>query len=53
MQTLSNKIKAKFSVGLINFAVLVLILEGLVGPHRIDQPQLLQHLWLGHRLGLL
>ena len=30
-----------------------LILKGLVGLHRIVQPQLLQHYWLGHRLGLL
>ena len=29
----------------------VLILEGLVGPHRTVQ--LLQHYWSGHRLGLL
>ena len=32
---------------------LVLALEGLVGHHRIIQLQLLQHYWLGHRLGLL
>ena len=32
---------------------LVLVLEGLVGLHRIIQFQLLQHYWLGHRLGLL
>ena len=32
---------------------LVLILEGLVGPHRTIQLQLLQHYWLGHRFGLL
>ena len=32
---------------------LVLILEGLVGPHRTIQLQLLQHYWLEHRLGLL
>ena len=31
----------------------VLVLEGLVGLHRIIQLQLLQHYWLGHRLGLL
>ena len=31
----------------------VLVLEGLVGLHRTVQPQLLQHFWLGHRLGLL
>ena len=31
----------------------LLVLEGLVGLHRIIQPQLLQHYWLGHRLGLL
>ena len=27
--------------------------EGLVGLHRTAQLQLLQHCWLGHRLGLL
>ena len=32
---------------------LVLVLEGLVGLHRTVQLQLLQHQWLGHRLGLL
>ena len=32
---------------------LVLILEGLVDPHRTIQLQLLQHYWLGHRFGLL
>ena len=32
---------------------LVLVLEGLIGPHRTIQPQLLQDYWLGHRLGLL
>ena len=32
---------------------LVLVQEGLVGLHRTDQLQLLQHDWLGHRLGLL
>ena len=32
---------------------LVLVLEGLVGLHRIIQLQLLQHYWLGHRLELL
>ena len=32
---------------------LVLILEGLVGHHRTIQLQLLWHLCLGHRLGLL
>ena len=32
---------------------LVLVLEGLVGLHRIIQLQLLQHSWLGHKLGLL
>ena len=32
---------------------LVLVLESLVGLHRTIQLQLLQHLWLGHRLGLL
>ena len=31
----------------------VLVLEGLVGIHRTIQLQLLQHYWLGHRLGLL
>ena len=31
----------------------VLVLGGLVGLHRIIQLQLLQHQWLGHRLGLL
>ena len=31
----------------------VLVLEGLVGLHRIIQLQLLQHYWLGSRLGLL
>ena len=30
----------------------VLALEGLVGLHRTVQLQLLQHYWLGHRLGL-
>ena len=29
----------------------VLVLKGLVGLHRIVQLQLLQHYWLGHRLG--
>ena len=29
----------------------VLVLEGLVGLHRTVQLQLLQHYWLGHRLG--
>ena len=32
---------------------LVLVLEGLVGLHRISQLQLLQQHWLGYRLGLL
>ena len=32
---------------------LVLVLAGLVCLHRAVQLQLLQHLWLGHRLGLL
>ena len=32
---------------------LVLVLEDLVGLHRTIQLQLLQHYWLGHRLGLL
>ena len=31
----------------------VLVLEGLVGLHRRIEFQLLQHYWLGHRLGLL
>ena len=31
----------------------VLVLEGLVALHRTIQFQLLQHYWLGHRLGLL
>ena len=31
----------------------VLVLKGLVGLHRTVQHQLLQHYWLGHRLGLL
>ena len=31
----------------------VLVLKGLVGLHRTIQLQLLQHYWLGHRLGLL
>ena len=31
----------------------VLVLEGLVGLHRIVQIQLLQHYWLGYRFGLL
>ena len=31
---------------------LVLVLKGLVGLHRTVQLQLLQHYWLGHRLGL-
>ena len=29
----------------------VLVLKGLVGIHRIVQLKLLQHYWLGHRLG--
>ena len=29
------------------------VLKGLVGLHRTVQLQLLQHYWLGHRLGLL
>ena len=33
--------------------ILVLVLEGLVRLHRTIQLQLLQHWWLGHRLGLL
>ena len=31
----------------------VLVLESLIGLHRTIQLQLLQHYWLGHRLGLL
>ena len=31
----------------------MLVLEGLVGLHRTIQLQILQHYWLGHRLGLL
>jgi len=31
----------------------VLVLEGLKGLHRTIQLKLLQHYWLGHRLGLL
>ena len=31
----------------------VLVLEGFVGLHRTIPLQLLQHYWLGHRLGLL
>ena len=31
----------------------VLVLEGLIDLHRTIQLQLLQHYWLGHRLGLL
>ena len=31
----------------------VLVLKGLVGPHRTIQLQLLQHYWSGHGLGLL
>ena len=31
----------------------MLVLEGLVGLHRTVQLQLLQHYWLGYRLGLL
>ena len=30
----------------------MLVLKGLVGLHRTVQLQLLQHYWLGHRLGL-
>ena len=33
--------------------ILVLVLGRVVGCHRISQIQLLQHQWLGHRLGLL
>ena len=33
--------------------LLVLVLEGLINFHRTIQLQLLQHYWLGHRLGLL
>ena len=35
------------------FFFLVLILESVIGLHRIGQFQLLLHQWLGHRLGLL
>ena len=31
----------------------VLVLEGFIGLHRTIQPQLLQHYWSGHGLGLL
>ena len=31
----------------------MLVLEGLVGVHRIIQLQVLQHYWSRHRLGLL
>ena len=31
----------------------VLVLEGLVGPHRTIQFQAIQHYWLGHRFELL
>ena len=31
----------------------VLVQKGLIGLHRTIQLQLLQHYWLGHRLGLL
>ena len=31
----------------------VLVLESLIGLHRTVQLQLLQHYWLGHRLGVL
>ena len=31
----------------------MLVLKGLVGLHRTVQLQLVQHYWLGHRLGLL
>ena len=31
----------------------VLVLKGLVGLHRTIQLQLLQHYWLGHRLGFV
>ena len=31
----------------------VLALKGLVGLHRTAKLQLLQHYWLGHKLGLL
>ena len=30
----------------------VLVIEDLVGLHRTNQLQLLQHYWSGHRLGL-
>ena len=32
---------------------LLLVIKGPVGLHRTDQPQLLQHEWLGHGFGLL
>ena len=35
------------------FFLLVLVIEGLVGFHGMNQLQILQHQWLGHRLGLL
>ena len=41
-----------FSVGMEAF-FWVLVLKDLVGLHKIIQLQLLQHYWLGHRLGLL
>ena len=31
----------------------MLVINGFVGLHRTVQLQLLQHYWLGHRLGLL
>ena len=33
------------------FCFVVLVLEGLLGLHRTIQLKLLQHYWLGHRLG--
>ena len=40
-------------IGLKLHLLLVLVLEDLVDLHRTGQVQLLQHLQLGHRLGLL
>ena len=38
---------------MIRTSFLVIVLEGLVGLHRINHFWLVQHQWLGHRLGLL
>ena len=35
------------------YGIWVLVLQGLVGIHRTIKLQLLQHYWLGHKLGLL